>query len=74
MCLRCLFTTPEFTLNNSIKSESSVAVSDFLARVSSNFKRCEPLATKFVDPVALSKRLISLSGVTNVSAIVHPTR
>ena len=36
--------------------------------------RWAPFAAKFVEPVALSKRVVSSSGVTKVSAIVNPTR
>ena len=66
--------TPFFNLRSSIKFSSSVEPKGNFARVKSTLSLWAPFAFTFVEPAALSKRVVSDSGVTRVSVTVKPTR
>ena len=56
-----------------MKFVESVAVRDFLTRVNWIFSLCAPGAFSFVDPAALSNKVVSSVELTSVSAISRPT-
>ena len=64
---------PFFSLSNSIKLSSSEEPNGSLSRVKSILSLWAPFAFTFVEPAALSKRVVSASGVTSVSVTVKPT-
>ena len=57
-----------------MKFKSDVEEVSRLVNVKVNFNRCAPLAAKLDEPVALSNKLVSVSGVTIVSSTFKPIR